>query len=570
MKKITIQIDNQNLIVRENQSILSIAQENNLDIPYLCYHPDGRTKKHCDLCLIKINGHKQLLRACETKARPGLKIETHAPEIEARRRTNLKKILDKHLLECDDCVWFLHCQLLKLVKRYHLPLQNKKSAQDKIWQTGEMVFDQTKCIGCGNCQSICPTRYLKINKEDKVELSPTEECVNCGQCIIHCPVGAMEGVGEFEQLENLFANPKKINVVQFAPAIRTSLGDEFGLPPGEIVTDQLVAGLKKLGFDYVFDTAIGADFAAQEEATELIKSLSLKNKLPLISSCCPAWVNFLEFYHPELIGNLCSTRSPQVILGGLVKTYWCQIKKIKPENITVTSIMPCIAKKAEIKRPELEINGQKTVDYVLTTRELFRLFKKKQIDLRTIKPQLADNPLGSPSGAGVIYGSSGGVFESALRTAYFQLTDKELSSQAIKNIRGNQGIRIKTIKIKNRTLKVCIVSGLKNAAKVIKEIKKFPQRYDIIEVMACPGGCIGGGGQPLPTTKEISRRRSQSLYTIDKNNPSNCARTNPVVAEVYKNFLTTATLRKKILHTKFAPAKRRVNRELANSRQTFS
>ncbi len=569
MKKISIKINNKKYLANEGKTILDVALENGIDIPNICYHPDLKPKANCGMCIVEIKNHKGFLKACETKIQNGMEISTESEKLYKTRKKNLKSIMKKHLLECDDCVWFLHCKLLQLAKKYNLTPKSKKNKKDKIFQVGTIVFDQTKCIGCQNCLEVCPINYLKINSNGRIHLSKTKDCINCGQCIIHCPAGAIEGVGEFEVLKDFNKDKNKIKIAQFAPSIRTSIGEEFGMEKGEIVTGKLVAALKKAGFDYVFDTALGADFTTMEESDELIERLKTGKNLPAMSSCCPAWVKFLEFNYPELTDNLCTSRSPQIMLGGIIKNYWCQKNKIDPKNVFVVSIMPCVAKKFEIKRSELKINGQKPVDCVLTTRELFRLFKSKGIDLKNIETQKADDPLGDPSGAGVIYGSSGGVFESAFRTAYFKMTGKKLENNAIKEIRGINGIKRKEITVGEKLVKVCVVNGIKNAQKIIGEIKKNPKAYDAVEVMACPGGCVGGGGQPLPTTQKIIKNRSESLYSIDESNDIKCAHQNKKVKKVYDEFFINKKIRKKILHTSFSPRKKTEIKELKNSRETY-
>jgi len=569
MRKVSIKLNNKKLLVKQGKIILEIALENGIDIPSLCYHPDIETRNHCEMCLIKIKGEDELKRACDTRAESGMEILTESLEIEEQRIKNLDLILKKHFLECDDCVWFQHCKLLELVNKFKGKIANKKPEETEVFQSGAIVFDQTKCIGCGHCVKVCPTNFLEMDSRNKIILSKdkTKECINCGQCIVHCPVGAIEGIGEFEQLENFFQDKNKITVVQFAPSIRTSIGEEFGMEPGEIMTDKVVAGLRKLGFDYVFDTASAADFTTMEESDELIERLSSNKRLPAMSSCCPAWVKFLEFYYPEFIENLCTSRSPQTMMGGIIKNYWAQKNNIESKNIFMVSIMPCTAKKFEIKRKELKIDGIDPVDRVLTTRELVRLLKKNNIDLKTIKPESADQPLGQPSGAGVIYGSSGGVFESALRTAYFKMTGKELSENAVKEIRGIEGIKKKEIKIGERLIKVCVVSGIKNAKKVLEELKKDPKKYDAVEVMACPGGCVGGGGQSLPVSKAIIQKRADSLYSIDKKKIIRRAHENTAVKSLYKDFFADLKTREKILHTHFTPRTKTKIEKLKNSKE---
>ncbi len=562
MDKISIKINNKICLTDPKKTILEAARENGIEIPYLCSHSDVKTKHHCGVCIVLINGEKKMKRACTTLVEKGMEITTESRKINKERIKRMKIILEKHLLECDDCVWLGNCQILDLINRLGIKPISKKDNNSKVFQVEKMVFDQTKCIGCGNCLDVCPTNYLNLNQDNKIECSQNKEvdCINCGQCVLHCPVGAIEGVGEFEELENIFKDKNKTTVVQFAPSIRASLGN--------ITTKQLVSGLKRLGFNYVFDTASGADFTTMEESDELIERLTSNKKLPVMSSCCPAWVKFIEFNYPEFIPNLCTSRSPQTMLGGIVKTYFSHKHNINPKNIFVVSIMPCIAKKFEIKREELKINDIYPVDLVLTTRELIRLFKKNRIDLEKIEEIEADNPLGNPSGAGVIYGTSGGVFESALRTAYFKMTKKNLGKDAVKEIRGEKGIKTKEIKIGEKAIKVAVVSGIKNAKKILEELKNKPDLYDAVEVMACPGGCVGGGGQPLPTNRKIVKNRSKLLYFIDDKNTVKCAHENLAIKKIYKEFFNNIEIRKKILHTKFIRKNKANIKRLINSRET--
>jgi len=570
MKKISIKFNGKTISAESGKTILAIALENGINIPYLCYHPDIQSKQSCQISMVEINGSKNLKSACDL-AEDGMEIVTDSAKIREERLKNLNLILKKHQLECSDCVFFRRCKLLELVTKFKAKPAAEQNKFLKVLQSGSVVFDQTKCIGCENCINICPVNFLLLDENKRITPSSDEKknCTNCGQCILHCPVGAIEGAGEFEELPHLFKDKNKVMVAQFAPALRTSIGEEFDMKPGEIVTEKLVAGLKKLGFNYVFDTATGADFTTMEESDELVERIQKKERLPAMSSCCPAWVVFLEFNYPEFISNLCTSRSPQTMLGGIIKNYWSKEKNIDPKNIFVVSIMPCVAKKFEIQRDELKIDGIAPVDCVLTTRELARLFEIRGIDLRTIEGKEADDPLGFPSGAGVIYGTSGGVFESSFRTAYFKMTGKELPQDAVKEIRGIEGLKIKKIKIGDISLKVCVANGLQNAKKVLEELKKNPQAYDAIEVMACPGGCVGGGGQSLPSNREIIKKRSESLYSIDKKKDAKAAHNNPAVKKIYAEFFTNEEIRKKILHTNFSPRGKTKIEKLNNSRESL-
>lgn len=538
----SIKINGKDYCVNSEITVLNFAKEQGIDIPSFCYHRDVKTKNHCGLCTVIING--KIEYACSVYLENGMDIITDSEELFNIRKSNLEKIINSHLLECDDCVWFQNCKLLSLAKKFDLNLVSKRNDQDEIFQVDSIVFDQTKCIGCGNCIDVCPTGFLKLNERGKIKLSEDVDCINCGQCILHCPAGTIEGVGEFESLENILKDKNRITVAQFAPAIRTSIEE------GSIATNKLVAALKEVGFDYVFDTAVGADFTTMEESDELIERLNSKTRLPALTSCCPAWVKFVEENYPQFIPNLCSVKSPQIILGEIVKKCW-------NKDAFVVSIMPCIAKKSEIKREELK----GAVDMVLTTRELLRLFKKQKIDLEKIKGKETDSFLGLASGAGVIYGSSGGVFESALRTAHFKITGREINIEDIKDIRGMDGIKEKEIKVGNHLIRVCVVSGIDNAIKVLEN----SSRYDAIEVMACPGGCVGGGGQPLPSNKSIIKKRSEGLYSIDNNKDVRGAHNNPIIKEIYSKIKNP----KEIFHTTYNKRGKSSIYKLKNSRETI-
>lgn len=568
MKNIQLTINNKKIKAQEGQTILELARKNKIEIPTLCFHPDLEAKAGCRLCLIEIKGKKGMHTACSTKAENGMEIVTDSPKIKRARKVNLELIFAQHREECDDCVWYDKCRLLKLSKEYGLKITrfSDRKKDFPCHQFGpSIVFDTSKCIDCRNCVEVCQKQGVNFfdikEKNSFFEVFPTKDekrdCIYCGQCLAHCPVGAFESVGEYEDIEKPFKDKSKTIVVQFAPAIRTSIGEEFGMKPGEVVTDKLVAAIRKLGVDKVFDVSVGADFTTMEEAKELMEKIK-KGKGACLSSCCPSWVKFVEFNYPEFIPCIATTRSPHIILGALIKTYWAQKEKIDSKKIKVISIMPCTSKKYEVERDELEIEGMEPVDYVMTTRELARLFKKRKIDLKKIKPEPADNPLGIPSGAGVIYGASGGVAESALRTAYFMITGKNLKNVNLRDVRGMEGIKKAEINVKGLKAKIAVITGTGNAVKILEELRKNPKAYAAVEVMACPGGCIGGGGQPLPSTPEIRRQRAEALYQIDAKKKLRLAHESPIIKTVYKEFLNNEKTIHKICHTKYFKKSREV------------
>ncbi|MBU1446153.1 [FeFe] hydrogenase, group A [Patescibacteria group bacterium] len=566
--KIKIRINDIEIFCAENLTILEIAKENNIEIQTLCYHPDLYPAGECGICIVEIAGESELKRACSTKVTDGMNIMTDSEKVKNARKLALEKLFEKHTRKCPNCIDLYHCKLLKLaalngVKFAKIePIKSRK----EIYKFGpSIVFDASKCIACGNCVMACAKQGIGFYTKKKDEngeniVVPTEnekiDCIDCAQCINHCPVGAISSEGEFENIEKAFNQKGKVIAVQFAPSIRTSIGEEFNMPYGAVVTEKLVGAIRALGVDLVFDTSTGADFTTFEEANELIERLKDKeSKLPMFTSCCPSWVKFVEFYHPELIPNLTKVRSPQAILGGIIKTYVAEKKGIDPKDIIVISIMPCVAKKAEIQRKELLIDGMKPVDHILTTREFARLLKKRGIKLAEVKESKPDSPLADHSGAGVIYGASGGVMESALRTAYFKLTGKELEEIGFTKVRGMDEVKRAEIDINGRKIKVGVVNGLGNARKILQELQVDPKKYDYIEVMSCPGGCIGGGGQPLPTSSEIRKKRAESLYLIDSTKQKRQAHKNPSLQKVYEDYMDEDKI-KKILYCSFNPRPR--------------
>jgi iron-only hydrogenase group A len=565
---INISINGKKIKAQQGKTILEIARENGIDIPSLCYHPDVSPKAGCRLCLVQIAGQKNPQTACSTIAENGMDIITDSPELRNLRKINLELLFAQHKEECGDCVLRYNCQFLKLAREFEVEIARfaDRKSGFPIYKFGPaVIFDSSKCIDCRNCVEICKKQgvgYLELEKKNgfyQITPSKTKECIFCGQCITHCPVGAFEAFGEFEEIEKPLQTKDKIIVFQFAPSIRTSIGEEFNLPEGEIVTEKIVGAIKQLGVNYVFDVSVGADFTTFEEAKEMLAKIQGEKSSLLFSSCCPSWVRFVEKYYPEFIANIATAKPPHIILGGLLKTYWAKKQNIPPENILVISVMPCVAKKYEIQRKEMLVGKIQPVDYVLTTRELAFLLKKHSIDLKNVKPQKADEPFGAPSGAGVIYGASGGVMESAIRAAQKIMGIKEMDisdwSKEINSLRGQEGIKKAEFNFLGKKIKVAVVNGTGNAKIILKELKQNPKAYDCVEVMACPGGCVGGGGQPLPQTKKTRQNRANSLYKIDEKKNVRIANENPVVQKIYKEFLTTEKIIQKICHTRYVQNK---------------
>ncbi|MCX6764730.1 MAG: [FeFe] hydrogenase, group A [Candidatus Nealsonbacteria bacterium] len=561
-KQIQILINGKKIKAQEGDTIYEVAKRNNIEIPLLCFHPDLEIKANCRICAVELAEKRDLVASCSTRVKEGMEIITDSLKVKKARKINLELIFAQHKEECVDCVWRFNCQLLKLAKKYDVIINRFKDRKTRfpIYQfKNAIIFDSGKCIDCRNCVEVCHKQgvdFLELEeKKHLFHIVPSEklnrDCVYCGQCIVHCPVGAFEGVGEFEDIEKPLKEKDKIVVAQFAPSIRTSLGEEFGLPYGEVVTGKITAALRKLGFNKVFDTSVGADFTTSEESKEVVERIKNNSLLPVLTSCCPAWVKFIEFFYPEFVPNLTTAKSPQSMLGGLIKTYWAKKENIDPKKIIVVSIMPCVAKKYEVEREEQLFDGLKPVDYILTTRELARLIMKNEIDFKKLKSENLDSAFGEPSGAGVIYGASGGVMESAFRTTYFRLTGKELKKVDFEEVRGIQGIKKAEVKIGPNCHKIAVVNGLGNAKKLLEEIKANPkEKYTCIEVMACPGGCIGGGGQPMPCYPEIRQKRAESLYDIDSKKKLRKAHENPIVKKIYSEFLDKdEKLRRSILHT---------------------
>jgi iron-only hydrogenase group A len=544
-------LNNKKVSFKKGETILEVAKREKIDIPTLCHHPDFKVRAVCRICVVEVKGENKLLTACSTKVKEGMQVKTNSLAVKKARNVNLELIFATHREECSDCVLLHNCPLLKYAKKYKLSIgrfSDRKNNRSIYNFANSVEIDSRQCIDCGTCVEVCKQGQKLaclefVNKGVKQELRPVKDkiCIYCGQCALHCPVfAAQEQVAWPILNDKIKNNNKKILVAQIAPSVRASLSEAFSLESGQISIGQIASALKILGFNYVFDVNFAADVTTMVEAEELLERLADKKAvLPMMTSCCPAWVRYVEAYRPDLIANLTSSRSPQMHNAGLIKTYFAKKEKINPKDIYVVSIMPCTAKKYESRRKELKIKGQFLVDLVLTVRELSFLLQAKKINPAQLKDSNLDIPLSEHSGAAAIYGASGGVMESALRTAA-NCSD----CLDFKTVRGQKGIKEAEFNIKGKTVRVAVVSGIGFIEPVLKNLKK----YDYIEVMACPGGCIGGGGQIIPTTKEIVKKRAASLYKIDKNLKLRRADENLAVKEIL-NWLREEKLSKQVLHT---------------------
>lgn len=570
-KKINIKINGKKYLVETGQTILNIARANNIFIPSLCYHPDLHVKANCRVCVVEIKGQRRLSTACSTQVAPGMEIFTDSAKVKTARDTNLELIFASHREKCSDCTLQYECSLLSLAKRYKIKANNFKDRKNNYltYKFDKSVeIDGSQCIDCQNCVDVCKNvqkiGYLEVQgKGSDRKIIPTNnkkiDCIYCGQCTSHCPVASAQEQSQSLEVENILRDKKDKTVIAiFAPSTRMTIGEDFALPYGQDNSPKMIGALKKLGFDQVMDVNFSADTTTLVEATELLERLSSpRGVLPLLTSCCPAWVKYLEFYRPDLIPNLTTSRSPHIQLGGIIKTYWAKEKKIKPENIVVVSIMPCTAKKFEITRSELKIGKNYPVDYVLTVRELVYLIKKNKIDFKKVAVEKSDNLINDGSSAGLIFGASGGVMESALRTASYVLNSSaknklRTSRLEFKEVRGQAGVKEAQVTLSGKKLRVAVVNGIGNVKPVLKNIKK----YDYIEVMSCPGGCLGGGGQPIPVSREIVSKRTAGIYQVDKTSKLRTAHDNPSAVKIIE-WLKDKKLDHEVLHTHYSKKTRK-------------
>lgn len=574
MKEITIYINDKPYQVKFGQTIMQAADKLGFHIPRLCYHPKLSIEGACRVCIVEVEGMRNFVASCAYPVAEGMKIHTNTNELRRARRDIVELILDNHPEDCHTCERDGICELQRLafamgIRKRHF--EGEKKHYEKDLSSTSVVRDPNKCILCGRCIRICSESqgvYAlgHAYRGFKTVVMPAYNrpfadsvCTTCGQCINVCPTAAFVEKNYTQELFDKLNDKTLIKVAQVAPSVRAAIGEAFGLDAGRAMETETVAALKRLGFDYVFDTQFSADLTIMEESSEFLERLQGQGKLPMITSCSSAWMKYLEHFHPDLIDHISTCKSPMSMTGALVKTFFANKIKKDPKNILSVAVMCCTAKKYEAARPELMIGGLPGVDIVVTTREIAWMIKSAGIDFLDIKGEKFDEPFGLSSGAGVIFGASGGVMEAAIRTAYELYTGETLLNIELEDLRGLKEIKEGKIIMDGKEIRVAVAHGLGNAAKLLEIVRKDPDRYHFIEIMGCPGGCIGGGGQPyagfnsVPLDEKCLKKRAEALYGLDRNRTIRRSHENPDVQRLYKEFLgrPLSTMSHKLLHTHY-------------------
>ena len=572
---VSLTINGRKVEVEEGTTILEAARKASIDIPTLCFLKDINEFGDCRMCVVEVEGRRGFATSCIQKVEEGMVVRTNTPAVIEARRTVLDLILSNHDRDCLTCTRNGTCELQKLAEEFYVNEikykgeRNKHEIDDK---SPSIVRDFNKCILCRRCVATCKNVQgigaidctergfsSTISTYNDMSLNDVN-CTFCGQCIEACPVGALREKDGTAAVWEALADEEKFVVAQTAPAVRVALGEEFGMEIGTNVKGKMVSSLKHLGFDRVFDTNTGADFTIMEEATEFIDRFSNGGTLPMITSCSPGWVRFLELNYPELIPNLSTCKSPHQMFGAIIKSYYAKKNNIDPSKIFVVSVMPCIAKKYERTRDDEQGTGYDDVDAVITTRELARMIKQAHINFKTLEDSEFDDPMGEATGAAAIFGTTGGVMEAALRTVAEKVTGNSFGKLEYEDVRGGQGIKRASINLDGKEVKVVVASGLKNARTIMEEIKSGKADYQFVEIMACPGGCVMGGGQPIRTSKEratidIRGKRAAALYSIDEKSKIRKSHENPTLKKIYADYLGEpgGHLAHKLLHTSYSP-----------------
>ena len=570
---VNLVIDGKEISVKEGTTILQAALQNGIDIPTLCFLKEINEVGDCRMCIVEVEGRKGFATSCIQKVEEGMVVKTHSHAVVEARKIILDLILSNHHRDCLTCSRNGNCELQELAAKFNVQVvefegeRTKHKVDDK---SPSIVRDFNKCILCRRCVATC--KYVQkigaidcINRGFDSCISTTYDhslndvdCTFCGQCIESCPTGALKEKENIQDVWRKLRDEGTFVVVQTAPAVRVALGEEFGMPIGTNVAGKMITALKSIGFDRVFDTNTGADLTIMEEANEFIERIQNDGVLPMITSCSPGWVRFAEKNFPENLDHLSSCKSPHQMFGAIIKSYFADKYNIDREKICVVSVMPCIAKKYECSRDEMEVDGVRDVDYVITTRELARMIKQANIDFCELEDGKFDEPMGEASGAGAIFGTTGGVMEAAIRTAVDTLEGKSMDKLEYTQVRGEKGIKEATLKIAGKDIKVAVASGLSNARKIMEQIRDGKCDYHFVEIMACPGGCIMGGGQPIKSSKirstvDVAKLRRDALYSIDEKSVVRKSHENPFMIKLYKEFLEKPGSHKahKYLHTTY-------------------
>ena len=571
---INIEADNKTIQAKRGEMLLEALQRAGIRVPTLCHMSHLLPSGACRMCVVEIDGQQKLFPSCATPVTEGMKVHTHSPRVLRSRKTIVELLLANHPDDCLYCIRNRNCELQHLSEELGVRERRYAGAKNEYkvdTSSPSLIRDPAKCILCGRCVRVCEevqgvASIDFIARGSKATVGTAfnqglnvSSCVNCGQCIMVCPTGALREQSHIKEVVDAINDPNLLVVVQHAPSVSVTLAEEFGLKSGTDIAGTMTAALRRLGFDRVFDTSFSADLTIMEEASELVHRVTTGGKLPMFTSCSPGWIKFVETFYPEFIGNLSTCKSPQQMLGAVIKSYFAQKQGIDPKRIFSVSVMPCTAKKFEAGRTEmLDHEGLADVDAVLTTRELARMIRLRGLDIKALEPEPADTPFGERSSAGKIFGATGGVMEAAVRTAYFLVTGKELPRSEMKEVRGLKGIKEARVKIpvgdKELEVGIAVASGLANARQLVEEIKAGRNDLHFIEVMTCPGGCIAGGGQPYGTDVDSVRARMQALYRIDRDEAVRTSHSNKSVQRLYDEFLGKPLGEKShhLLHTRYA------------------
>lgn len=572
MEMVSIVVDDKRIQVPKDYTILEATKSADINIPTLCFLKGINEVGSCKMCVVEVKGEAELQTSCTFKVAEGMEINTHSPAVIEARKRNLELIMSKHKRQCLTCIRNMRCELQNLAEElnvkeirfesetHNLPIDNYSPS---------VVRDPNKCIACERCISMCNIQSVAIietSERDSFSVASTVSnrslnelpCAMCGQCIAVCPVGALREKDDIKRVWDALEDETLHVVVQTAPAVRVAIGEEFGMPIGSRATYNMIASLKKMGFDKVFDTDTAADLTIMEEGTELLERIKNGGKLPLITSCSPGWIKFCEHNYPEFLDNLSSCKSPHEMFGAVLKSYYAEKEGIDPAKVFVVSIMPCTAKKFEAQRPELSSTGYPDVDVVLTTRELARMIKEAGIDFNNVSDPHFDDPMGDATGAAVIFGTTGGVMEAALRTVAEILEGKTLDNIEYGVVRGIEGIKEAAVEAGGMKIRAAVAHGLENARKLLEKIKAGEAEYHFIEVMACPGGCVNGGGQPIQPSQvrnalDLRIERAKAIYEEDRGLPLRKSHENPKVKMLYSEYFEKPGSHKshKLLHTHY-------------------